>query len=87
MAGQQNTRERNRGWVADITSRQIGFRLIGDNGAAIEVRAADAGLLRPGAWNHVAATYDGSRNQSGLMLYVNGRFVIPQGLGVAQRTA
>ena len=81
VAGQQNTRERNRGWVADITSRQIGFRLIGDNGAAIEVRAADAGLLRPGAWNHVAATYDGSRNQSGLMLYVNGRSVVPQGLG------
>jgi len=24
VAGQQNTRERNRGWVADITSRQIG---------------------------------------------------------------
>src|SRR6185369_605379 len=81
VAGQQNTRERNRGWVADITSRQIGFRLIGDNGAGIEVRAADGGLLRPGAWNHVAATYDASRNQSGLMLYVNGRSVVPQGLG------
>jgi hypothetical protein len=81
IAGQQNTADRNRGWVADITSRQIGFRLIGDNGAAIEIRAAEAGLLQPGTWNHLAATYDGSRNQSGLMLYLNGRAVVPQGLG------
>ena len=51
LAGQQNTRDRNRGWVADITGRQIGFRLIGDNGAAVEARASDSGLLRPGSWN------------------------------------
>ena len=81
IASQQNTRDHNRGWVADITSRQIGFRLVGDNGAAIEIRAAEAGLLQPGAWNHLDATYDGSRNQSGLMLYLNGRAVVPQGLG------
>jgi len=80
IAGQQNIRDRNRGWVADINSRQIGFRLIGDNGA-IEARAAVAGLLQPGTWNHLAATYDGSRNQSGLMLYLNGRSVVLQGLG------
>ncbi|MGA2502212.1 MAG: DUF1549 domain-containing protein, partial [Tepidisphaeraceae bacterium] len=81
IAGQQNTADRNRGWVADITSRQIGFRIVGDNGAAIEIRGADPGLLQPGAWNNLAATYDGSRNQSGLMLYLNGRAVVPQGLG------
>ena len=81
IAGQQNVRDRNRGWVADITSRQVGFRLIGDNGAAIEARAADPGLLQPGTWNHFAATYDGSREQSGLMLYLNGRLVVAQGLG------
>ena len=79
IAGQQNTHERNRGWAADTTGRQVGFRLIGDGGAAIEVR--DAGLLEPGSWNHLAATYDGSRNQSGLMLYLNGRAVTVQGLG------
>jgi mono/diheme cytochrome c family protein len=81
LAGQQNTRDRNRGWVADITARQIGFRLIGDNGAAIEARAADAGLLQPGSSNLFVATYDGSRNQSGLMLYLNGSPVALQGLG------
>jgi Protein of unknown function (DUF1553)/Protein of unknown function (DUF1549)/Planctomycete cytochrome C/Concanavalin A-like lectin/glucanases superfamily len=81
LAGQQNARDRNRGWVADITARQIGFRLIGDNGAAIEARASDAGLLQPGSWNLFVATYDGSRNQSGLMLYLNGRPLVLQGLG------
>jgi mono/diheme cytochrome c family protein len=81
LAGQQNTRDRNRGWVVDIAGRLIGFRLIGDNGAAIEARASDAGLLRAGSWNVFVATYDGSRNQSGLMLYLNGRPVVIQGFG------
>jgi hypothetical protein len=81
IAGQQNPRDRNRGWVAEISSRQIGFRIVGDNGAAIEARAVDAGLLQPGAWYHLAATYDGSRNQSGLMLYLDGRPLVLVGLG------
>jgi hypothetical protein len=81
IAGQQNSRDRNRGWVVDTTGRQIGFRLIGDNGAAIEVRAADGALFAPGSWNSLTATYDGSRNQSGLMLYLNGRAVAVLGLG------
>jgi hypothetical protein len=82
IASQQNTRDRNRGWVVDITGRQVGFRLIGDNGMAIEARAADATLFQPGTWNHLAVSYDGSRNQAGLMLYLNGRLVAVQGLGV-----
>lgn len=81
LAGQQDAGDRNRGWVADVASRQIGFRLIGDNGGGIEVRGADAGLLTPGVWHHLAASYDGSRNQSGLMLYLDGRLIVPQGLG------
>jgi uncharacterized protein DUF1553/uncharacterized protein DUF1549/cytochrome c/concanavalin A-like lectin/glucanase superfamily protein len=81
IASQQNPRDRNRGWVADITARQIGFRLIGDNGAAVEARAADAELLKPGTWNVLVATYDSTRNQSGIMLYLNGRAVVLQGLG------
>jgi mono/diheme cytochrome c family protein len=81
IAGQQNSKDRNRGWVADINSRQVGFRLIGDNGAAIEARAADPSRLQPGTWNQLVATYDGSRNQSGMMLYLNGRPLVLAGLG------
>ena len=79
IASQQNSKDRGRGWIADINSRQIGFRLIGDNGAAVEARAGSA--LQPGTWNHLVATYDGSRNQSGLMLYLNGHLVSLVGLG------
>ena len=54
--------ETNRGWVVDITARLIGCRLIGDDGGKpSSSRAADPALLRPGTWNHVAVTYDGSR--------------------------
>jgi len=79
VASQQNSKDRGRGWVVDINSRQIGFRLIGDNGAAIEARADS--VLQPGTWNHLVATYDGSRNQSGLMLYLDGTPVAVVGLG------
>ena len=81
IASQQNARDRNRGWVVDSASGQIGLRLVGDNGAAIEARAADPRQLQPGAWNQFVATYDGSRNQSGLLLYLNGRPLTLVGLG------
>ena len=81
VAAQQNRKDRGRGWLIDVNSRQIGFRLIGDNGAGIEARAADPGTLLPGTWNEFVATYDGSRNQSGTMLYLNGQPLVPVGLG------
>ena len=81
LAGQQNLKDRNRGWVLDIASRLVSFRLIGDNGTAIEARAADTAQLHPGTWNQLVATYDGSRNQAGMMLYLNGRPLMLAGLG------
>ena len=81
VAAQQNTKDRGRGWLVDVSSGQIGLRLIGDNGGGIEVRAADAGGLLPGTWNELVGTYDGSRNQTGMMLYLNGRSVVLVGLG------
>ncbi len=81
VVSQQNTKDRGRGWLVDVNSRQIGLRLIGDNGQGIEARAADGNTLLPGTWNELVATYDGSRNQSGMMLYLNGRPVVLAGLG------
>jgi hypothetical protein len=85
VVGQQNTKDRGRGWVVDAGNRQIAFRLIGDNGAGIEARAADASAVLPGTWNELVGTYDGSRNQTGMMLYLNGKPVVLAGLGA--RTA
>jgi hypothetical protein len=83
VASQQNAKERNRGWLLDVNAdRQIGFRLTGDSVSTIEVRSIAA--LKPGP-NHVTAVYDGSREQTGMALYVNGEPVDLQGLGT--RTA
>ena len=79
VVAQQNTKDRGRGWAIDASNRQIAVRFIGDNGQAIEARAAD--MLPPGTWNELVGTYDGSRNQSGMMLYLNGKPVALAGLG------
>ncbi|MEI9974269.1 MAG: LamG-like jellyroll fold domain-containing protein [Ignavibacteriota bacterium] len=85
VAAQQNGKDRGRGWAIDASNRQIGFRFIGDNGQGIEARAADASALVPGTWNELVATYDGSRNQTGMVLYLNGKPEMLAGLGA--RTA
>jgi hypothetical protein len=85
VVSQQNTKDRGRGWLVDADGGQIGFRLIGDNGQGIEVRAAEERALLPGTWNQLVGVYDGSRNQTGMMLYLNGEPVVLAGLGA--RTA
>jgi hypothetical protein len=85
VVSQQNTKDRGRGWSVDADNGQIGFRLIGDSGQGIEVRAAQARTVLPGTWNELVGTYDGSRNQTGMMLYLNGEPVVLAGLGA--RTA
>jgi hypothetical protein len=80
VAAQQNSRDKNRGWVLDVNGASVGLRLVGDGGRAIEIRAPQAQDLRHGEWNRVVATYDGSRRQYGLALYVNGRAAPPRGL-------
>ncbi len=81
IAAHQNAKDKNRGWVLDTTAQAVGLRLIGDNGKAIEVRAAMHEQLEPGNSYQVTVSYDGSRNQAGLSLYVNGRAVATQARG------
>ena len=69
----------------DIAARQIGFRLIGDNGAAIEARAADADLLKPGTWNTSSPPTMARAISPASMLYLNGRPLADAGLRRAQR--
>jgi len=78
LASHQNTKDKNRGWVLDVSNRLASFRLIGDNGDAIEIRAA-LDQIPPTTWNVIVASYDGSRVQSGLDLYLNGRAIPTQG--------
>jgi hypothetical protein len=78
IASQQNSKDRNRGWALDASGRLASFRLIGDNGENIEIRAA-SDQMAPSSWNSIVAAYDGSRAQSGLDLYLNGRAIVTQG--------
>ncbi|HXJ39021.1 MAG TPA: DUF1549 domain-containing protein, partial [Bryobacteraceae bacterium] len=81
IAAHNNPKEKNRGWVLDVGARVAGLRLIGDGGKSIDVRAAHLEQLQHGTWNTIVATYDGSRHQSGLGMYLNGRAIATQGRG------
>ena len=75
IAAQNNSKDKNRGWVVDITTRMVGLKLTGDGGRTIEVRAAHSQQLQHETWNTAVFTYDGSRKESGLTLYLNGKTV------------
>jgi hypothetical protein len=81
VVSQQNTKDRGRGWAVDADNGQIAFRLIGDNGRASKSARRKRDALLPGTWNELVGTYDGSRNQTGMMLYLNGEPVVLVGLG------
>jgi hypothetical protein len=81
IASQRSKGDKSRGWVINVAGRVVGFRLAGDGGKGIEIRAAHLEQLKPGTWNHVVASYDGSRHQSGLDLYLNGQAIPTQGRG------
>jgi len=51
------------------------FRLTGNSGRGIQVRAGHMEQIKPGTWNHLAFTYDGSREQSGLNMFWNGKAI------------
>jgi mono/diheme cytochrome c family protein len=78
LVSHQNSKDKNRGWVLDVSARLASFRLIGDSGENIEIRAA-MDKIEPATWNSIVVTYDGSRAQSGLDLYLNGLALVTQG--------
>ena len=42
-------------------------------GKSISARGEHLRQLKPGTWNHLVVTYDGSREQAGMSLYLNGK--------------
>jgi hypothetical protein len=81
IASHQNLKDKGRGWLIDVGARVIGVRLIGDDGRNIEIRAAHLEQIKHGTWNHISVSYDGSRHQTGLSLFLNGRAIPTQGRG------
>lgn len=81
IASQSDPDDKNRGWAIEIGARVPALRLTGNSGRSIQVRAGHMEQLKPGTWNHLAFTYDGSREQAGLAMYWNGRAIPTQGAG------
>lgn len=81
VASQNDPKKKNMGWMLEIGARVANFRLIGDDGKAITIRAGHLEQMKQGSWNHVVVTYDGSREQAGLGMFLNGRVIPVQGGG------
>jgi hypothetical protein len=86
IAAHQNPKEKNRGWVLDVGARVIGLKVTGDGGRTIETRAGHFEQLKPGEWHHAIVTYDGSRRESGIGFFLNGRAIPTQGYGLLELT-
>jgi len=81
IATHSNSKDKGRGWTLEVGARVPAFRITGDSGRSIEIRAAHLQQLAPGSWNQIAVSYDGSRKQPGLALYLNGKAIPTQGRG------
>ncbi len=81
VASQNDPSKKGMGWLIEIGARVANFRMTGDDGKSITIRAAHMEQMKQGSWNHLAITYDGSREQAGLSLYLNGRTIPVQGGG------
>ena len=77
LVSHQLGKEKNRGWAVEVNKGILQWRLVGDDGRTIDVRTIEP--LAPGLKYAVVGSYDGSRDRSGMTLYLNGREVFGQG--------
>jgi hypothetical protein len=70
-----NRGDTRQGWMLYFEGDKFGLRLA-SAAPRSEVRVVtQKAEVKPGKWQHVLATYDGSGKSSGVVLYVNGRAV------------
>ncbi len=81
VASQIDRKSNGQGWAIDIGARVPVLRLTGRDGKSITIRAAHLAQLTPGSRNQLLFTYDASKEQAGLSMYVNGEAVPTQGAG------
>lgn len=79
IASQMNPEDKNRGWLIELSRRVPMLRLTGDQGKSIYARIEHLRQLKPGTWTHLVVTYDGSREQAGLGLFLNGKRMLALG--------
>ena len=81
VASQLDPKNKSQGLLLEIGARVVNFRMTGGDGKSITIRAGHMEQFMQGSWNHIVVTYDASRQQAGLGLYLNGRAVPTQGGG------
>ena len=62
-----------KGWSLFVGDRIVGFNITGGAKDSLEFRTDRQDVFTNATWNHVSVTYDGSRLQAGLRLYLNGK--------------
>jgi hypothetical protein len=67
--------------MIEIVGRIPIFRLAGQAGRGLVVRGNIIDRLKPGAWYHIAFSYDGNRSPSGLRFFLNGQEAASEGSG------
>jgi hypothetical protein len=87
IASQNDPEDKGRGLVVWVSARNPQFRLTADDGKSISAAAGHLDQLKMGTWNHLVFTYDGSREQPGMGIYINGRAVNTQGREVKVKLA
>jgi hypothetical protein len=77
---------KERGWSIKVSSNNsepsvFSIVLQGSDGKYISAQPSPNYGLKPATWYHVIFTYDGSRSERGLRIYINGRVVPSYGTG------
>ena len=73
--------DRRRGWIIEAGDQGPSIKLAGKNGNYISAKPGEDYELKGESWYHLVFTYDGSRERSGLSIYVNGKLLPTQGTG------
>ncbi|HYO82566.1 MAG TPA: DUF1553 domain-containing protein [Bryobacteraceae bacterium] len=82
LASHRARSEKNRGWALEMQDGLVSFRITGDDSRSIEIKAVEPVTVATTV--HIVASYDGSRHQAGLRLFLNGREVWGQGRGTTR---
>ncbi len=73
--------DRRRGWIIEVGGQGPSIKLASGNDKYLSARPGPDYELKPDAWYNLVFTYDGSRDRSGLAIYVNGQMIPTYGTG------
>jgi len=81
IVARMDDRKGLQGWELFVQNGKFGAQLATRQGAAALRVVSKGATARPGKWQHVLATYDGSGSSAGFRLFVDGRpqLVVAQG--------